>query len=208
MEYCVKSMNDEYVTILSNSSIWVTPDASKAFLFKSREKARNVARHGISNNIKKRYGRFFVCAVERKPTVIIPRTIKAESEPVQTLAHMQVQEVQAHQIAENFFVEIKNLIDENKSDISDRLSEIDLELSDMLHYIEFHKFSACEGYKLCKRLQEVLDRRRVIKNEMKAVQETERIYDPLSITDKIRHQNYVPRILNTLFDENKSRIRA
>ena len=203
MEYCVKSINNEYVTILSNSSIWITSDASKAFLFKTKEKARNVARHGISNNIKK-HGPFFVCAVEEPPTIITPRTNEEKSEPTQV--ETQLPEVKS-MVVENFFTDMKNLIKENKCDVSSRLSEIDLELSDMLHYIEFHKFSACEGYKLCKKLQQILDKRRVIKNELKVVQETERIYNPLNITAKIEHCTYKPRVLNELFDDNKSRIR-
>lgn len=203
MKFCVKSRNNEYITILSDSSLWLTSDVSKAFLFKNKEKARNVARHGISNKFRRQHGPFSICAVEEEPVAMLP-----EGKPIQVENQVQEIEVEVPVFAENFFMEMKNLIDKNKSDISDRLSEIDLELSDMLHYIEFHKFSACEGYKLCKKLQEILDRRRVIKNEMKVVQETERIYNPLSITDKVKHQIYEPRVLNTLFDENKGKIRS
>lgn len=203
MKYYVKSRNNEYVSILADNSLWLTFDIDKAFLFKSKDKARNVAKHGVSNKVKRQHGPFTVHAVEEElPAAETPKSIKNNIDSTQDKPKIEIP-----QIVENFFVEIKNLIDENMSDISDRLSEVDLELSDMLHYIEFHKFSACEGYKLCKKLQQILDRRRVIKNEMKVAQETERIYNPLNIMDKVNHQIYEPRVLNTLFDENKNKVR-
>ena len=203
MKYYVKTRNNEYISILADNSLWLTTDINKAFLFKSKDKARNIAKHGVSNKVKRQHGPFIVYAVEEEvPTVETPKSIENNI----GLSCVKPN-TETSQITKNFFIEIKNLIDENMSDISDRLSEVDLELSDMLHYIEFHKFSACEGYKLCKKLQQILDRRRVIKNEMRVVQETERIYNPLNITDKVNHQIYEPRVLNTLFDENKNKVR-
>lgn len=53
-----------------------------------------------------------------------------------------------------------------------QLSEIDYERSDLEHYIELGNFSASEGYKAMKELQNVLRRRREIKRMVELMQST------------------------------------
>ena len=43
-----------------------------------------------------------------------------------------------------------NEITDYSKELNSIISYTDLQISDILHYIEFHKFSAAEGYKLCK----------------------------------------------------------
>ena len=118
MKYYVKTRNNEYISILADNSLWLTTDINKAFLFKSKDKARNVAKHGVSNKVKRQHGPFTVYAVEEElPAAETPRSIKTNIDSTQDKPKIEIP-----QIAENFFVEIKNLIDENMSDISDRLS--------------------------------------------------------------------------------------
>lgn len=52
-------------------------------------------------------------------------------------------------------------------DLSASLSEIDRNVSQIYHEIENDVFNVVEGYRHAKRLQDVLHRRRVIKNEMR-----------------------------------------
>ena len=51
------------------------------------------------------------------------------------------------------------------SELSAKLSEADKLVVDIYHYIEATNFNACQGYKLCKKLQKALVERRKIKNE-------------------------------------------
>lgn len=109
---------------------------------------------------------------------------------------------------------------EQISGLSDELSSIisytDLELSDMLHYIEFHKFSASEGYQLCKKIQEICDRRRDAKNKLQIIctvnsQSCKKILSgdaARDITNAINKKRYTPRILEKMFEDNKSRERT
>lgn len=53
--------------------------------------------------------------------------------------------------------------------LSQEQSKVDREISDILHYIEFNKFSACDGYKICKSLKELRLHRRSIKNEIEMI---------------------------------------
>lgn len=95
------------------------------------------------------------------------------------------------------------------------ISYTDLEISDILHYIEFYKFSAAEGYKLCKKLQEICDRRREAKNKLQIINtiKMQSCMNVLSgkasksIEKIVPEKIYTPRILDDLFKKNHSRVR-
>lgn len=87
------------------------------------------------------------------------------------------------------------------------LSNIDKEITDSHHYIEFANFNAAEGYSAASRLKAQLKRRRAIKNELEVLSIIldKKISD--AITDevmkkveKMDNREYKPRILNELFD--------
>ena len=48
-------------------------------------------------------------------------------------------------------------------EIKEEKSKLDLEISDVLHYIEFNKFNVVQGYKLAKMLKDITERRREVK---------------------------------------------
>ena len=94
------------------------------------------------------------------------------------------------------------------------LSNVDLEISDILHYIEFHRFSACEGYKLAKMIQVASDKRREIKKQLEVIN----IFKTSTCTsissghlinkiDNVDDKIYRPRILNNLFENGKNKER-
>lgn len=196
MKYYIKTTKGHYVRILADNSFCLTADINKAYLFDDKNKAENVLKNNIPRIFKKqKHGSYLVYA------------FNDENEELESQDSSD-KEFNSDRIINKMSSEIQSLIDINKSDAIMNLSKIDQELSDMLHYIEFHKFSACDGYKLCKKLQQILDRRRVIKNELRVIQETQKLATPLRIMDKIEHQEYHPRVLNTLFETNKKRIRS
>ena len=95
----------------------------------------------------------------------------------------------------------------NKEWLLDEESNIDKQISDILHYIEFYNFSASDGYKLCKALKDLRLRRRKIKNELELIN----IVNTQSLNNVASGQNnkainglddkkYAPRILQELFD--------
>ena len=57
----------------------------------------------------------------------------------------------------------------NKDWLINEQSNVDKQISDILHYIEIYNFSACEGYKLCKALKKLHLKRRAIKNELELI---------------------------------------
>lgn len=99
-------------------------------------------------------------------------------------------------------------IDKLFSKLVEELSIADKEIIDLEHYIEFFNLPADKGYKAYKLLQDVLKRRRVIKNKMnkydfiwnKKISEFKN--DSVqSGYDKInKDRKYSPRILKELFN--------
>ena len=86
-------------------------------------------------------------------------------------------------------------------------SEVDKEISDIMHFIEFYNFSASDGYKLCKALKDLRLRRRKIKNELELINivNTQSLNNVASgQTNKaingLDEKKYAPRVLQELFD--------
>lgn len=95
----------------------------------------------------------------------------------------------------------------NKAWLIDMESEVDKEISDIMHFIEFNNFSASEGYKLCKAIKDLRLRRRRIKNELELIN----IVNMHTLNNVVLgHTNkaitgldkkqYTPRVLQELFD--------
>lgn len=94
-----------------------------------------------------------------------------------------------------------------KNELTDKLSTVDKEICDILHYIEFCNLNAAQGYKAYKMLKERRIKRRSIKNELQVVDiilgkkisetATDEIEKAISGMDK---RKYEPRVMTELFD--------
>lgn len=113
--------------------------------------------------------------------------------------------------SERLICEIRGMLDElerRKALLLDEQSKVDLEKTDIEHYIEFGNFSASEGYKAVMILKDCLERRRAIKDECNMVRsvadmlgsriKSERIDNIIRRTDG---RSYHPRIRKDLFAE-------
>lgn len=106
--------------------------------------------------------------------------------------------------------ELNGLYDEalnRKYELSEELKNIDKELLDVEHYIEFCNLNAAQGYKAYKMIKERRIKRRSIKNELAVL---DIILDKkigLSVSDeiikaveKLDRRTYEPRVLKELYD--------
>lgn len=94
-----------------------------------------------------------------------------------------------------------------KEELINQLSEVDKELCDINHYIEFCNLNAAQGYKAYKMIKDRRVKRRSIKNELEVLNMilgkklsesvTNEITNAVSGMDK---RIYEPRVLNELFD--------
>lgn len=94
-----------------------------------------------------------------------------------------------------------------KEELVNQLSNIDKELSDLLHYIEFCNLNAAQGYTAYKMVKERRIKRRSIKNELTVVEAILNKKISESVTDEIMktvrsldQRSYEPRVIAELFD--------
>lgn len=98
--------------------------------------------------------------------------------------------------------------DSELAQLSDKLSKIDQEITDIHHYMEFNKLNAAEGYKAFKLLQDKLVERRGIKDDMSKFQmlSATKVTDVFNGTfdkniEALSNRTYTPRVLKELFEE-------
>lgn len=96
--------------------------------------------------------------------------------------------------------------------LSDELSKYDRQITDVEHYIEFNigKLNACGGYKAYKLLQDVLIKRRTVKDELQIIQ---MVRDKMGFPEEIAmiankvqeldQRHYEPREFKYLFDDKE-----
>jgi hypothetical protein len=78
--------------------------------------------------------------------------------------------IQAPTAIFNEVTSLKNEVTRSYDQLRLMISEIDRELSVVYHEIESSKFDVVRGYKFAKKLQAVLQRRRVLKGEFALIQ--------------------------------------
>ena len=191
-----------------------------------RTTARNVLKNSVPKNIRKK---FRVVEIEDDRTPVSVNTNTSISDPkivVSTIpAFVYSEKDTAEHIKDNtntiFGSDICN--DENTcsnselrdkvtntvfADITNRrvtlnnkLSEVDRKICDVLHYIEFNKLNACDGYKTYKMIREYRLERRAIKNEIEILDD---VYNNITklieeSINRLSNRKYKPRELPELF---------
>lgn len=96
------------------------------------------------------------------------------------------------------------------AELSDKISEIDKEIIDIQHYIEFGKFNCYQGWMCFKMLQNTLKERRKYKNELSVLHMIKQCkFDLNSITAlsqaiaDVENKCYTPRAFPELFRSGK-----
>ncbi len=97
-----------------------------------------------------------------------------------------------------------------RTNLNYMLSEVDKEICDIMHYIEFYNLDAANGYKMYKMLKDCRLRRRKIKDEQEKVNATLMVFGNDELIEKMRiclkqmkgldGRLYTPRVLKELFE--------
>ncbi|MGE4274094.1 MAG: hypothetical protein AB7E31_14730 [Desulfitobacterium sp.] len=64
------------------------------------------------------------------------------------------------------FTELLNLVEKEWGNWHQGIRDCENEIQDLLHEVELTKFNAYQGYELCKKIQEVRHRRRILKDNI------------------------------------------
>lgn len=101
------------------------------------------------------------------------------------------------EVVNTVFADIAN----RKVALNNKLSEVDRKICDVLHYIEFNKLNACDGYKAYKMIREYRLERRTIKDEIEMLDD---VYNNITklieeSINRLSNRKYKPRELPELF---------
>ena len=167
----------------------------------SKEKATNVLNNQISKNLRKCY---HIELLEPDPPGI---------KSVTKTDLKQTEKVMETDVTQEWISRIRGLnglIQDakiRKVELTQQLSNVDEQLCDIYHYIEFSKLNACQGYKAAKMIKDKRIARRRIKNELQVLS----IILSSNISDEIEQEVvgrikgmdnrvYNPRSLTELFE--------
>lgn len=167
----------------------------------SKEKATNVLNNQISKNLRKGY---HIELLESDPPGI---------KSVTKTDLKQTEKVMETDVTQEWISRIRGLnglIQDakiRKVELTQQLSDVDEQLCDIYHYIEFSKLNACQGYKAAKMIKDKRIARRRIKNELQVLS----IILSSNISDEIEQEVvgrikgmdnrvYNPRSLTELFE--------
>lgn len=103
--------------------------------------------------------------------------------------------------------ELYKNITQYRANLDIQLSNVDKEITDIQHYIEFYSLDAAKGYKAYRMLKERLTKRRFIKDEIRRadyfIAGTATDFSHGAVTKRINnmeHRQYEPRVLCELFE--------
>lgn len=184
---------------------------SLAEKFQQRAKAANILKNAISKNLRSRYN---VIAIEDEVTPTTPtekesNSPKTKDEIVKTIACEPIGENQSEKWTSGIESMTEFIMDaeKRKEEVVSQLSEVDKEITDINHYIEFGKFNAYQGWLAFNMLRQRLKKRRTIKDELLVLQQlgeckitSDMMIDIKKAVTELGNRKYAPRVLTQLFE--------
>lgn len=167
-------------------------------------KAKSVLDNSIAKAIRKDY---VVQLVDTEHIV--------EKEDLSKQSELVFREIEDDNISDwlskiNTIKDVLSGSDMRVSELTEKLSEVDREIVDVQHYIEFGKFNAYQGWMCFKMLQNMLQQRRKYKNEISVLNMIKQCkFDMNSLTalsqtiSDATNKKYTPRAFPELFRSGK-----
>lgn len=184
-------------------------------IWEQRGKASNVLTNCISKNLRNRYRIIEVedAAAISKPKEVttnnIDMVVKSKDDVAKRIGNEPVEENQLSNLSvdiDSFTGFIQNA-EQRKEVLVAALSDVDREISDINHYIEFGKFNAYQGWLAFKMLRGRLKKRRKVKDELHILTQlgeckvnSAMLADIKTSISKLSTREYQPRKLNELFE--------
>ena len=173
-----------------------------ALQFDGEMQAKAILKNSISKSVKQGY---FVQTLEFASTITVNQDKQRE------LCAKEVQQANVADFADKVkdIAKVLSHAQTRKTELLSKLSDIDKQVVDIEHYIEFGKFNACQGFMAFKMLQNALRQRREYKNEIEMLSQVEEcrlnvtaIATFASKISGIENKVYNPRVLSELFETN------
>lgn len=187
------------------------PTNGKIFgdVYEQRSKAANVLENCVSKNLRNRYHIQEILEDEVENKKVEPVEIKPKENVAKEIGNETFEAGQIDKWANgiNSLSSFAQSVEERKKDLVDALSDVDSEISDINHYIEFGKFNAYQGWLAFNMLKNRLKRRRKIKDELYIVSQLGECKINSAMIEEIKSSMstldgriYRPRKLKELFE--------
>lgn len=191
---------------------------SLAEKWEQRAKAQNILKNALNKKDRKR---FHIIDVDDTSIFGIPKSVITVTEPdevneenfhiekVKELAEPVVDDNQMDKWTAGLSTVTEFIQDaeERRDKLSQSLSDIDKEITDIQHYIELNDLSPYKLFLTCRMLQCRLRIRRRIKNELTVLNQlgdckmdSSLLIDMQNAINDLDNRTYTPRILTELFD--------
>lgn len=192
-----------------------TTNKNVADIWESKQKAVNVLNSCVNKNLRDRY---MVMEIEvEKPKKTVEQVIKVRSYENLKPNNEAAKRIINSPIVDNDLETIKDKLaklynyvqssEERQKELANALSDVDKEISDIHHYIEFGKFNCYQGWLAFSMLRNRLKQRRKIKDELTIINQLgESIIDLNALNniqkgiERLDSRTYQPRRLNELFE--------
>jgi hypothetical protein len=192
-----------------------TTNKNVADIWESKQKAVNVLNSCVNKNLRNRY---MVMEIEvGKPKKTVEQVIKVRSYENLKPNNEAAKRIINSPIVDNDLETIKDKLaklynyvqssEERQKELANALSDVDKEISDIHHYIEFGKFNCYQGWLAFSMLRNRLKQRRKIKDELTIINQLgESIIDLNALKniqkgiERLDSRTYQPRRLNELFE--------
>ena len=210
--YYIVDTSSHYYMLNENNSLVAARDSSEATLFTIQD-----ANARISTGRKARY----YSVVEANVEHVRPEEPTTKTEDVYRAPELDAFETPTmfdnlHNDWESMLADLCYMgdhIGEYQSNLNQMLSDVDKEICDIMHYIEFSDLSDCQMLKASRMLQERRRKRREIKDEMDktALMRSTfldssfgiKVQQSLEVMERMKERQYTPRKLNELFDQQR-----
>ena len=175
-----------------------------------RAKASNVLNNALPKNIR---GNYRILEVQEED-VVPPKpqeqeVTKPKDEAARAIANESLGDDQLGKWSTGISSMAEFVMDaeQRKDELIQKLSEVDKEITDINHYIEFGKFNAYQGWLAFNMLRHRLKKRRKIKDELQVLQKlgeckitSSMLVDIKNAIGELSNRQYVPRVLTALFE--------
>ena len=214
--YVITNGRDSYITQENETGKCVEiKNLNSAMRFATLAEANNIYKNNISKKLQKTYS-VKIMEENQKTAEIISGVLDKDArrpthETVKALANREMPKTQCSDLVKTIsgVSELLNGLSQRYTKDCNLLSEVDREIVDIEHYIEFNNFNAAEGYNAYKMLQNALKRRRIIKNDRECLTfikeaglQKSKVDALVKGIEKFANEEriYTPRVLNELFE--------
>lgn len=201
--YVITDGNGSYIHRNDDNKYVTIRNEKQATQWDNIAKANSVLNNMIPKNIRSNYA---VLLLETE------KVVEKDEDKVSEICFRSIDNgnIQEWQDRLKTVIETLSSVDQRRTELGTKLSEVDKEIVDIEHYIEFGNFNAYQGWMCFKMLQNLFRQRRKYKNEINVIEMMKQckinnsaLLNLSQNIAEVSNQRYKPRAFPELFKSGK-----